>query len=214
MPARLLLTLSLCFAAGSCHRSSGPSDAYAKAQELYLKVVQEKGPDAVADPRVDQALSLARQVPVDSIDSESAAALVARIEADRKEYAAAAARRVKEAELVADPQPVRFASPEVPPAAAPAAAPVAGPPAIGSPSEDFLKRYGACVKVESQVLEKGGARHGDAYALTAGPCEEKFPELKGLLVAVIEARVFNVIPQATAQRVAGPAPDAGSPAPR
>lgn len=204
--------LLVAFVAAGCRPDARPSAEYEKASKLWLAAVTERAEDAAEDPRANEALSLARAVSPESIDSQAAQALVARIEQARKE---AQERRDRPepspAPLVSDTTPAIAAAD---PFAEPPVEPVP-PPAVGSPEADFRERYGDCVRVDSPFIEARGTRQGEAWVLTDDEtCRETHPELADKLVFVLGGKIFNVAPRAAVVQVvqtdAGWLPESGN----
>ena len=193
-----------------CHRLSGPDQPFEKAQVALAQALEERGDDAWDDARADDALKAARAVPAESIDRAAADDLIARIEGARRDEATLARRLKKEATLVPDPS-TRSARPRVPPAsrrAPDAGTPAPQPPVVGSSEAAFQQRYGACVRPLAPFVARDGTAQGEAWALVAGACEARYPELAGRAVALLGGKVFNVVPTSTFARAP---PDAGTP---
>ncbi len=195
-----------------CHRQTGPDPRFERAFAAFVEAESERGDAAFQDPRADEALAAARAVSPSSVDHVAAQALVLRIEKGREEQAAFAAGMKAAGQPPPEPPAPSFpATPSTAQTLSRTAS--ARPPSIGSAEADFHARYGTCVAPLAPFHEKGGERQGTAWALAEG-CEKRFPELEGVAVAILDGKVFNVIPRSMFPPAAANAPapaDAGTP---
>lgn len=185
----LLASLSI-----ACRPSSEPSADFEKASSLWVATVLDvEAPGA--DPRAEQALTLARAVPAKSIDADAAKALIKRIEKARADEAQAAADLQASLEPTDRPS-YQPSGDSTQPANAVEEEAADDVLVVGMSEAAFKSRFGDCVAVDSPFVEARGTRKGQAFArVDSDICRDTHPELGDNLVYVLDGKVFNVAPR-------------------
>lgn len=204
---RFCLALASVVLVAGCHQTTlgPPSEAYKKASNAYVALLDKDGPTAVfTDPGIPQIQALLAQVPANSVDIEAARSLqktltdgIAAAEKAARAHDAAVAEVAKPAVIDTAPAgepPPPIAAP-VAPAAAPKA-PVAGAgPHPGMSAADFQSKFGDCFSPEAQFTDDTG-HAGEAYAL-APSCAGTYAAMANQLVLVSGDKVLSIVPRST-----------------
>jgi hypothetical protein len=223
----LVSTVLIVLALSACRKELGPpSPEYEEARQRFSKIYGQKLDEAFIDPEMDAIEALLQQVPVDSMDAQSAKELQQRIKDGRAKMEKALQER--EAAIAAARQGVFVPStPTSTPTPAPTPAPQeskdAGPstqgPVMGSPASELVAGYLGCFKRSSPITVKDrGQREAWELSTDRARCSQSFPTFVGQVVLIEEGKVLTVLPKSAVQVTyqaadAGPAPGGTPPAP-
>jgi hypothetical protein len=197
----LLLASSLVWMAG-CRRQKLPSQEFAAANRLFVRVYGEKLEDAFVDPRMAQVEQLLNDVAVESADYPAAQQLLGRIHTGReKAQTELNARR----ELMrAANAPVQMTSrwtPTPPVDAGIAEVADAGhEPTSGMALGEFTHEFSDCFSPWKPIqLSEGGVDRGmvDSWELkNIGNCRDRHPGFQDRLVLTDPRKVVMVVSRA------------------
>jgi hypothetical protein len=218
------LALVLLLVLTGCARKE-PSPEYTRASERFNKLYAKALDDAYLDPGMREVEALLEKVPLDSLDAQAAAQMLARIRENRTRLEQVTNDREKA--LAAARVPPTFsgasASPPPPPPPGPARTtppptPDAGPPVAptaGMAMRDFNRLFGDCFEPAGPV-EVNGRGPRDSYSMVdSDRCRRSMPALANSIVLADSQSVMGVVPKSALQRVPvdggtpPAAPDAG-----
>jgi hypothetical protein len=223
----LVSTVLIVLALSACQKELGPPSAeYEEARKRFSKLYGQKLDEAFIEPEMDSIEALLQQVPVDSMDAQSAKELLQRIKDGRAKMAKV--RQEQEAAMAAARQGDFVpTSPPLTPTPAPTPAPQetkdGGPPssgpAVGSPASELVAGYLGCFQRSSPITVKDrGQREAWEMATDRARCSQVFPAFVGQVVLIEDGKVLTVLPKSAVQVTyqtadAGPAPGGTPPAP-
>lgn len=211
---RFALVLFAATSLGGCRRGSGKADAsYEKARGLYQKLYGAELDDAYGDPKMEDVVTLLKQVDQDSADKAAAQSMLDGIEHGRAVYAGQKHGREKIAAAAAAPLVMPNINPDKILAAS------AGPDAGSAPPDSYgpgaaiaeLNRTaGGCLVPAESFTEKGTDKAGTIYRLSNTPqCAQLLPGFVNQVVLVVNGSVYRRI---DASQVPVQPPPAATPA--
>src|SRR5260370_20792921 len=183
----LAVGLALCLGAGrfflaGCRKKQLPSEDFARANQLFVRVYAAKLDEAYLDPRMIQVEEWLRDVPADSLDFQAAQSLSDRIKKGRVSYEEGRAAR-----RAAIGKPTPFTDPRFSPtrkrvavdAGFPGQPPGRGQPAVGMALGEFTNKFSGCFKTWTLLtLVKNGVRQGEADTWEMkdiANCRDRYP---------------------------------------
>lgn len=194
-----LLVVSGLAATAGCRRQKLPSQEFAAANRLFVRIYGEKLEEAFVDPRMAQVEQLLNEVGVGSADYSAAQELLNRIQAGRQK--AQAELNARRELLRAASAPVQMTSrwtPSPPVDAGVAEARDAGhEPTDGMALGDFTHEFSDCFTPWKQVqLTEGGVNRGmvDTWELkNIANCRDRHPGFQDRLVVTDPKKVVMVV---------------------
>lgn len=220
MVRRLILAIAVsaaCLGLPACKRKPPqPSPQYEKASRIHQDLYVRKLDAAYLDPRMDEAVTLLKQVPAESVDAAAAQELLQTIEKGRAQAKAENAEREKaQADLqkgldslsAVDPTKVLNAAAPAAGAADPGAPAEADPYGEGASIADLNRQSGGCLVAGITFTEEGSKKRGVTYKVAnSSECRAKLPGMVGELVLVIDGRVYRRVPADSVRQVDVPVP--------
>ncbi len=181
----LAVCLALCLGAGlfflaGCRKKQLPSEDFAHANQLFVRVYAAKLNEAYVDSRMIQVEEWLRDVPTDSLDFQAALALSDRIKKGRVAYEEERAARRAELGKVSAPVRDPGFSPTRVVDAGPPEEPL-GPdqPTVGMNLGEFTHKFSGCFTPWiSLTLMKNGVRQGEADTWEMkdiANCRDRYP---------------------------------------
>jgi hypothetical protein len=207
-----LILLSTLVGTLGCHRQKPPSQEFASANRLFVRIYGEKLEDAYMDPRMAQVEQLLSEVAVASADYAAAQQLLTRIRTGREK--ALAELNARQAAVGKANTPVQMtsgwtSSPR--PEASDQAVDAGHEPASGMALSDFTHEFSDCfspwkpVQLTEQGVEKGTV---DSWELKdIANCRDRHPGFQDRVVLTNPKKVLYVVNRALLETRA---PDAGS----
>ncbi len=185
----LAVGLALCLGAGpfflaGCRKKQLPSEDFARANQLFVRVYAAKLSEAYVDPRMIAVEEWLRDVPTDSLDFQAAQSLSERIRKGRVAYEEErAARRAALGKTSAPLKDPGFSPRSSPPLVIDAGAPEEplGPdqPAVGISLDEFTHKFSGCFTPwKSLTVMKNGVRQAEADTWEMkdiANCRDRYP---------------------------------------
>lgn len=215
----LAVGLALCLGAGpfllgGCRKKQLPSEDFARANQLFVRVYAAKLDEAYVDPRMIQVQEWLRDVPTDSLDFQAAQSLSERIKKGRVSYEEGrAARRAAIGKIPAPFKDPGFSPTRIVDAGIPEEPPGPDQPAVGMSLGEFTNKFSGCFKPwTSLTLLKNGVRQGEADTWEMkdiANCRDRYPRF-AKKIFLTDGRIITANADQdsveTVARDAGPSP--------